>query len=53
LASFLINSIIIFLTELCFTIYQQIAELIVRSILALYRKYESVLQKLQGEGGGE
>lgn len=46
LGSFLINSIIIFFTELCFTIYQNIAELVVRSILALYRKYESILQKL-------
>jgi hypothetical protein len=39
LTSFLINSIIIFLTELCFTIYQEIAEVIMRSILSLYRKY--------------
>lgn len=53
LASFLINSIIIFLTELCFTIYQGIAQLVVRSILDLYRKYESVLQKLQEQEGFE
>jgi hypothetical protein len=46
LTSFLINSIIIFLTEICFSIYQYIADLIVRSILQIYRKYESILQKL-------
>lgn len=53
LGSFLINSIIIFFTELCFTIYQHIAQLVVRSILDLYRKYESVLQKLQEQEGFE
>jgi hypothetical protein len=46
LASFLINSIIIFFTELCFSIYQYIAEGIIRSVLLIYRKYESILQKL-------
>jgi hypothetical protein len=47
LVSFIINSIIIFLTELCFTIFTIMSELMMRSIFEVYLKYENILQKLR------
>lgn len=43
LASFIINSIIIFLTELCFTIFQMISGKMLKNILEIYLKYENIL----------
>lgn len=46
LISFLINSVIIFLTEICFTIFQLISNYMIRLIMQVYLKYEDMLQKL-------
>ena len=46
LVSFVINSIIIFLTELCFTIYTILSELMMRNIFEIYLRYENILHKL-------
>lgn len=45
--SFIVNSIIIFLTELCFTIFTVLSERMMKTIFAVYMKYEFILQKLR------